>query len=71
MICHVWDRVAAASTVDEAVIATEDERVGEACDQHGLAWIMTSDGHETGTDRVAEVATMRTRSTPLRRAAIV
>ena len=37
-------------------IATDDERIKEACEKYDMNVIMTSDKHKTGTDRVSEVA---------------
>ena len=56
MIFHVYQSGARASLLDRVVVATEDERIGEACDQLRIPWVMTADNHPTGTDRVAEVA---------------
>lgn len=59
MIAHVWERVKRAGKVDEAVIATDDDRILEYCLDHGMAVEMTSSEHRTGTDRTAEVARAR------------
>lgn len=59
MICHVWDRVTQATTIDAIVVATEDERIASVCRDRGYDVEMTSDQHVTGTDRLAEVATRR------------
>ncbi|MFY7698523.1 MAG: 3-deoxy-manno-octulosonate cytidylyltransferase family protein [Legionella sp.] len=37
------------------LVATEDDRIAEHCRQLGVDYMMTSDHHLTGTDRVAEV----------------
>ena len=42
---------------DEVYVATDDDRIEAACKEHDMKVIMTSDKHETGSDRVAEVAT--------------
>ncbi|MBF0251427.1 MAG: 3-deoxy-manno-octulosonate cytidylyltransferase [Alphaproteobacteria bacterium] len=59
MVHRVWDRVQRASSVDACVIATDDERIAEYCREHGLDVEMTRSDHNTGTDRLAEVATRR------------
>jgi 3-deoxy-manno-octulosonate cytidylyltransferase (CMP-KDO synthetase) len=59
MIAHVWDRVAKARTIDAAVVATDDERIATFCQANSIDVEMTSSDHETGTDRLAEVATRR------------
>lgn len=55
MIRHVWER-ASASGAAEVIIATDDERIVEACDAFGARALMTDTSHGSGTDRIAEVA---------------
>ena len=59
MIRHVWDRVRQCRRLDAAVVATDDERIAAFCCAEGMDVVMTSPGHATGTDRVAEVARLR------------
>ena len=54
MIQHVWER-ASESDADRVVIATEDQRVFDACQSFGADVVMTSASHESGTDRLQEV----------------
>lgn len=56
MMWHVYQQVTKASSIDEAYIATDSEKIAATCMELGLKWIMTSDQHLTGTDRVAECA---------------
>lgn len=56
MIQHVYER-AVASHAAEVIIATDDARVADAAAEFDAPVTMTSDTHESGTDRVAEVAT--------------
>jgi 3-deoxy-manno-octulosonate cytidylyltransferase (CMP-KDO synthetase) len=56
MIQHVWERCRAADGVDRVIVATEDERIVNACHAFGAECEMTSAEHHSGTDRVAEVA---------------
>ena len=56
MIVHVYRAAAQCSLFDRIVVATDDERIGQVCEEHGMPWVMTSTDHPTGTDRVAEVA---------------
>jgi 3-deoxy-manno-octulosonate cytidylyltransferase (CMP-KDO synthetase) len=56
MIEHVYRRAAAARGVDAVVVATDDPRIVEAVHGFGGVARLTSPGHATGTDRVAEVA---------------
>ncbi len=56
MIQHVWERTRLAKRVDAVMIATDDERIREACEAFGADVEMTAMDHPTGTDRLAEVA---------------
>ncbi len=56
LIEWVWHRVQGMSVLDHAVIATDSEEVAEVCRSFGASVEMTSSGHPSGTDRVAEVA---------------
>lgn len=55
MVVHVMELAARAGAAF-VVVATDDERVMEAVAQAGGEGILTSSEHETGTDRLAEVA---------------
>lgn len=59
MIAHVWERTLQAESVDEVVIATDDDRISGYCRDHDMAFVMTSADHATGTDRLAEVAGLK------------
>ncbi|OSM04437.1 3-deoxy-manno-octulosonate cytidylyltransferase [Magnetofaba australis] len=59
MLQWVWQRVQAAPSVDAVAVATDDERIVELCNAYGVDVVMTSPDHETGTDRLAEVAAKR------------
>ncbi|KAF0217444.1 MAG: 3-deoxy-manno-octulosonate cytidylyltransferase [Geobacteraceae bacterium] len=56
MVQHVYERTARASLVSEVIVATDDERIAAAVRAFGGCVEMTSRSHETGTDRLAEVA---------------
>jgi 3-deoxy-manno-octulosonate cytidylyltransferase (CMP-KDO synthetase) len=56
MIQHVYERTSRASLVNEVIVATDDERIQQAVLSFGGICCMTSSEHETGTDRLAEVA---------------
>ena len=56
MVQHVYERTARASLVSEVIVATDDERIAAAVRAFGGRAEMTSRAHETGTDRLAEVA---------------
>lgn len=55
LIQHVWERASEARTLDEVIIACDDERVAEAAGRFGARCVMTSPQHACGTDRIAEV----------------
>ncbi len=56
MVVHVCERAAGAATISRVIVATDDERVLDAVRAAGHECMMTSPDHETGTDRLAEVA---------------
>jgi len=56
MIEHVYRRAAAAKTVSRVIVATDDGRIADAVARFGGEAIMTSPAHQSGTDRLAEVA---------------
>jgi len=55
MIQHVFERVRAASLVDEVIVATDDERIATAVRQFGGHSVMTDPALRSGTDRIAAV----------------
>ena len=55
MIEHVFRR-GCESGARDVVIATDDERIGEAAENFGATVCMTGDQHRSGTERIAEVA---------------
>ena len=56
MLQHVYERTREATLVDEVIIATDDARIVSAAQGFGARVELTSAAHETGTDRLAEVA---------------
>ncbi|MHC5199173.1 MAG: cytidylyltransferase domain-containing protein, partial [Planctomycetota bacterium] len=54
LVQHTYERALCAKSVDQALIATDDERVMDACGEFGGACVMTSAAHQSGTDRIAE-----------------
>jgi 3-deoxy-manno-octulosonate cytidylyltransferase (CMP-KDO synthetase) len=56
MLQHVWERARAAHGIDRLAIATDDARIAAAARAFGAEVEMTAATHESGTDRVAEVA---------------
>ena len=55
MIHHVWQQ-ACKSSAKRVVVATDDPRIVEACQQFGAEVLLTRAEHNSGTDRLAEVA---------------
>lgn len=56
VIQHVYERTSQAKLVAQVIIATDDNRIKTHVNDFGGNVVMTSDKHETGTDRIAEVA---------------
>lgn len=57
MVQRVYERASKATLVSEVIVATDDPRIEAAVKAFGGRVEMTSSAHETGTDRIAEVAT--------------
>jgi 3-deoxy-manno-octulosonate cytidylyltransferase (CMP-KDO synthetase) len=55
MLQYVWERAKQSFTLDELIIACDDERVAEAASKFGAKVILTAKGHVCGTDRIIEV----------------
>jgi 3-deoxy-manno-octulosonate cytidylyltransferase (CMP-KDO synthetase) len=56
MVVRVWRQTARARAISRLVVATDDERIARAVVAAGGEAIMTSPAHQSGTDRIAEVA---------------
>src|SRR5256714_10542983 len=56
LLRHVWERCRRAKKLDAVIIATDDMRIAEAAFDWGAEVAMTSPKHQSGTDRIAEVA---------------
>jgi 3-deoxy-manno-octulosonate cytidylyltransferase (CMP-KDO synthetase) len=56
LVQHVWERCQAAKGLSEVIVATDDMRIAEAAFAFGAAVSLTSSKHQSGTDRIAEVA---------------
>jgi len=54
MVQHVYEAAKKASNIDEVYIATDSNEVAEVCQKFTSNVIMTSESHESGTDRLAE-----------------
>ncbi|WP_459990085.1 3-deoxy-manno-octulosonate cytidylyltransferase [Methylosoma difficile] len=55
MIVHVCQRAQEAQA-DEVVVATDDQRIADAVTALGIRAVMTRADHQSGTERIAEVA---------------
>ena len=58
VVQHVWQRAVEAGA-DSVTIATDSARIAETCAQFGAGVAMTRADHQTGSDRIAEVAAQR------------
>jgi 3-deoxy-manno-octulosonate cytidylyltransferase (CMP-KDO synthetase) len=56
MVVRVWRQAAAARALGRVIVATDDERIARAVAAAGGEAMMTSPAHQSGTDRIAEVA---------------
>ena len=56
LVQHVWERCQECSNLDSIIVATDDERIADACRSFGAQVAMTASDHPTGTDRIAEAA---------------
>ncbi len=59
LVVRVAQRVAGMGCVDRVVVATDAEQVVQVVRAAGFEVVLTSAGHQSGTDRVAEVASFR------------
>jgi len=56
LIQHVFEAAVACRSLERVVVATDDQRVFQACARFGAAAVMTSVDHPNGTSRLAEAA---------------
>ncbi|RED16020.1 3-deoxy-manno-octulosonate cytidylyltransferase [Parasphingopyxis lamellibrachiae] len=56
MITRVWEKARAASGIDDVIVATDDDRIADTVREFGGRVEMTRSDHESGSDRIAEVA---------------
>lgn len=54
VIRHVWENAKRASTLDDLIVATDDERIKEEVEGFGGKAVLTAKEHKTGTDRLRE-----------------
>ncbi len=58
MLQHVWERASSARYLTGVAIATDDERIRRAAESFSAKVVMTRADHPSGTDRVAEAASV-------------
>ncbi len=56
MIWWVYSRAEKALSLDQVIVATDDDRIASVCQQYGMNYIMTSKNHSTPTSRIYEVS---------------
>lgn len=56
LILHTLEQTKKAETISRVIVATDDERILEIVERSGNEAILTSVDHQSGSDRIAEVA---------------
>ena len=56
MIVRVWRRTMRSAALARVIVATDDSRIASAVREAGGEAMMTAASHQSGTDRIAEVA---------------
>lgn len=56
MIVRTYESASESKLIDRLIIATDDYRVADVCEQYRLDYYMTPDTIQTGSDRIACVA---------------
>jgi 3-deoxy-manno-octulosonate cytidylyltransferase (CMP-KDO synthetase) len=56
LVQHTYEQAIKAKLASEVIIAVDDERIAAAVKAFGGRCVMTSEDHQSGTDRIAEVA---------------
>ncbi len=56
LILHTLDSAKKAQNIDEVIVATDDERILRIVQESGSEAVLTSKNHQSGSDRIAEVA---------------
>lgn len=51
----VWEKAVMSNLADRVIIATDNEKIYQVCDEFGAEVEMTNDSHTSGSDRIAEV----------------
>src|SRR5213075_1635656 len=56
LLWHVWERSRRARALDSVIVATHDMRIADAAFAWGAEVSLTNPRHQSGTDRIGEVA---------------
>ncbi len=56
MIYWVYQQVLKVEGLDDVMVATDSDKIQTECDKYGIKVVMTASTHQTGTDRLGEVA---------------
>jgi 3-deoxy-manno-octulosonate cytidylyltransferase (CMP-KDO synthetase) len=56
LVQHVVDQAKKCKRIDRVIVAADDQRIAEALRPFETLVVMTSSTHQSGTDRIAEVA---------------
>lgn len=56
LILHTLERAKSAKNVSRVIVATDDERILRVVEESGNEAVLTSKDHQSGSDRIAEVA---------------
>jgi 3-deoxy-manno-octulosonate cytidylyltransferase (CMP-KDO synthetase) len=57
LIQHTYEQAVKAKLASEILVAADDDRIAAAVKAFGGRCVMTAEDHQSGTDRIAEVAT--------------
>jgi 3-deoxy-manno-octulosonate cytidylyltransferase (CMP-KDO synthetase) len=60
MVVRVWEAARRSSHLADVLVATDSDEIVEACHRFHVPAVLTDPGHQSGTDRVWEVAQGRT-----------
>lgn len=56
LILHTVERALKVRTISRVIVATDSERIRKVVEENGNEAILTADTHQSGSDRIAEVA---------------
>ncbi len=56
LILHTLEQAKKASNISRVIVATDDERILEVIEKSGNEAVLTSSEHQSGSDRIGEVA---------------